>query len=75
MAAFFHPFTCALHFKNFGVSFKIMLGCCVMLFRVVTFAVGLSHAPCYCLSSAERLRRVENLMKRIMLALSASFVD
>lgn len=65
---------CALHFKNLGVNLKIMLGYCVMLARVVTFAVRLSHAPCCSLSSAERLGRVANLMKRIMLAHSASFM-
>lgn len=71
----FYPFICGFHFKDIGVNLKIMLGCCVILARVVTFAMKLSRAPYCSLNSAERLVRVAKLMKRIMLAHSASFMS
>lgn len=75
MPVFFYPFMCALHFKNPGVkNLQIILECCVTVAWVVTFAVRVSHAPCASFSSAERLGRVVNLMKRITLACSASFM-
>lgn len=52
-----------------------MFGCCVMLVRVVGFAVTLSHDPCCSFSSAERLGKVAKITKRRMLAHSASFMD
>lgn len=72
---FFNSFIRSLHFKNVGVNLKkIMLGCCITLTNVVTFAVSPSCAPCCSLNSSGSLERVGKLVKRMMLVHLASFM-